>query len=287
MAMKIRALFLSTLVLLSLPFASRFLAPAQAATPPLLDPQLEQRVLGATVQIAMYARAAAGDASQRGGRGLGTLVRYGGETLLVTHDHWTHLTPDLEEVEFRSSRGALLVSLDGPSFFELILYRDGGTMLLKPPPGLERLNVAPLQQRATVAAADVVWLVRRAAGETLVVVPARVDAVEQGDGPARLRLSALDGSVVIPGDSGGGVWHNGRLAGNLWAAGLQQTRYFWSDWFGGSEQTPTNHAVAALQPLNVVAATATSSENTPTANQQGAQGQPEHADRLAATLLVP
>jgi hypothetical protein len=66
-----------------------------------------------------------------------------------------------------------------------------------------------------------------------------------------MRLRNLDGSAVIPGDSGGGVWGNGQLLGNVWAAGVKEDRWSWALLFGGRDLgEASNLTIAALQPLS-------------------------------------
>lgn len=210
----------------------------------------EAAILASTLQIAMYEYAQEPGGPEPGSRGLGTLVTDGGETVIVTHDHWAHLTPNLHEVEIRDAAGHLLLTLDAAAFRALIAYHDGGTMVLRAPAGLDGLVAAELGEPA--AKGDAVWFARRDPRSGRVateVVAAAVTAVESAAQPATVRLRNLDGSAIVPGDSGGGVWADGRLVGNLWAAALTKERTFWSDWFGGDQAEPSDTAIAALHPL--------------------------------------
>lgn len=223
---------------------------ASQAPSPRLSSTEEAAILASTLQIAMYEFAQEPGGAEPGSRGLGTLVADGGETVIVTHDHWAHLTPNLHEVELRDASGRLLLTLDAPAFRALIVYRDGGTMVLQTPAGLESL--VPATVGSASAERDVVWFARRdpASGRAAVeVVAAAVTAVESAAQPATVRLQNLDGSAIIPGDSGGGVWANGRLVGNLWAASLTKQRTFWSKIFGDGQAEPSDRSIAALQPL--------------------------------------
>ena len=51
-------------------------------------------------------------------------------------------------------------------------------------------------------------------------MPAPVTAVEQREERPIYVLRSLDGQAIVQGDSGGGVWWNGRLVGNTWATEL-------------------------------------------------------------------
>lgn len=257
-----------------------------------VDAATEQEILRSTIQIAMFEYAPEAGGAEPGSRGLGTLVSYAGQTLIVTHDHWAHLTPSLHEVELHDSAGRLLLTLDAQIFRALIAYRDGGTMVLRTPAGLQGLVPATLG--APAGQGDVVWFARRdpAAGRTTVeVVAATVTSLHAKAKPASMHLRNVDGSAVIPGDSGGGVWADGKLAANMWAAGVKEQRFFWSDWFGGRREEASNLAIAALQPLgsqaDAVAQSQTDADATGLDPDPHAEDvMPTKEDQLQATLLA-
>ena len=218
------------------------------ATAAQLSAQQEADVLASTLQIAMFEHAEGSGDTERGSRGLGTLVADGGKRLIITHDHWMHLTPNLHEVEFRDASGRLLLTFQAQAFRALLVYRDGGTLVLRAPAGLQDVPAAPLGGPA--GEGDTVWFARRAApsgGTTVEVVAATVTEANDA-APASLRLRNMDGSAVVPGDSGGGVWTNGRLVGNLWAAGISQRHDLLSRLFGSGDE-PSDLTIAALLPL--------------------------------------
>jgi hypothetical protein len=101
---------------------------------------------------------------------------------------------------------------------------------------------------------DVVWFARRDTGTgrtTVEVIAGSVTSVDGTGSPASMRLRNLDGSAVIPGDSGGGVWANGKLLGNVWAAGLKEDRSLWATLFSsGDDGQASDLTIAALQPLH-------------------------------------
>lgn len=250
--MKLKALFLivgtALLAIVALNSFSLAAAAPPAATP---DASTAHAILHSTVQIALYE--SAGDAGvEAGGRGLGTLVRRNGQTLIITHDHWTHITANLSAAEFRDADGALLLSLSAEAFQSLIRHRDGGTLVLAAPAELTVLPAAMLDAPVESAdESDVVWVVRRArsnGGGTLEVVAASVQGVEVANGVQRLRLRGADGAVVLPGDSGGGVWLGGRFVGNVWSGGLEVRRTLLGRLLGASHETETNLILAALLP---------------------------------------
>ena len=240
-------------------------APVAAAP----DAATAQTIRQSTVQIALYE--AAGDSGiEAGGRGLGTLVRRNGQTLIVTHDHWTHITANLSAAEFRSADGRLLLTLSGEAFLSLIRYRDGGTLVLAAPDELASLPVAELDAPAPVEGAnenDVVWVVRRArnnVGTTVEVIGATVQAVQTADGLQRLRLRGADGAVVLEGDSGGGIWQGGRFLGNVWSGGLEIRRTLLGRLLGSTQETKTNLIFAALFPAEQLSPVAGASSLQPT-----------------------
>jgi hypothetical protein len=78
---------------------------------------------------------------------------------------------------------------------------------------------------------------------------ASVETVQSGEGLPRLRLRG-DGVVVVPGDSGGGVWLRDRLLGNLWSNGVEIQRSELDRLLGRSRQTETGLIFAALLPYH-------------------------------------
>lgn len=250
--MKLKALFLIVGTALIAILALRSFSPAAAAPPTAIpDAATAQTIRQSTVQIALYE--SAGDAGvEAGGRGLGTLVQQNGETLIVTHDHWTHINPNLSVVEFRDATGALLLTLPAEAFRRLIRHRDGGTLILTAPAELAALPAAELD--APAGSSDesaVVWVARRDrsnGGATVEVISTTVQGVETADGLQRLRLRGADGAVVLPGDSGGGVWRGDRFVGNVWSRGLEIRRTLLGRLLGASHETETNLIFAALLP---------------------------------------
>jgi hypothetical protein len=234
-------------------------------------------MLASTLQIAMFAYAVEAGDTEPGSRGLGTLVIHADELLIVTHGHWAHLTPQLHEVELRDASGDLLLTLDAPAFRTLVVYRDGGTMLLRAPDGLHGL--VPARLGTTADLAETVWVMRRALASdrgTIEVGAAAVTAVNDDTFPATIRLHSFDGSGVLPGDSGGGVWANGRLVGNLWAGGVKIQSGVWSRLLGNGQEHATRQLVAALQPLRepleILPVSNTEQQSSPIGYEHGLAG---------------
>lgn len=266
--MKLKALFLIVGTALIAVVALHSFSPAEAAPPAATpDAATVQAILQSTVQIALY-ESADRSGVEAGGRGLGTLVRRNGQTLIVTHDHWTHITANLSAAEFRSADGRLLLTLSGEAFLSLIRHRDGGTLLLTAPAELPALPAAELDVPAeSTNRSDTVWMARRVrdnGGATVEVVGASVQAIETAGGLQRLRLRGADGAVVLPGDSGGGVWRTGRFLGNVWSGGLEVRRTLLGRLLGNSHETETNLIYAALLSTEQVASVVGAPSHQPT-----------------------
>ncbi|MFQ5420844.1 MAG: hypothetical protein ACE5EY_10845 [Anaerolineae bacterium] len=172
--------------------------------------------------------------------GLGTLVAQGDETLLVTHDHWSRFDETLGTVTFRAADGLLITEMDLRAFKQHLRYRDGGMMVLAAPEVL--VSAVPGSLRFLSSAAlqngDSVFLAQRADNRVMLTEAYVVDQIEKQGRPA-VRLQSASGQTVVGGDSGGGVWINGRLAAIMW------TRVMMEDLTTGERQV-TDLSVAAL-----------------------------------------
>lgn len=203
-------------------------------------------ILAATVQIYLLpVDTDSSDGEMVIERGLGSLVQVGGETLIVTHDHWDGLE-ETGKAQFLDAGGELLVEVSGDEFRGLIRYQDGGSLLLSTPPEIRPAYQALLAARsdgkamnpigagqlgdpASVPAGALVTVAYRS-GERrnqVSLMPARVVEVIEMEGKAAFKLQSLDGGVILPGDSGGGIWLDGRLVGNMW---LTEWVYDWRIW---------------------------------------------------------
>jgi hypothetical protein len=156
--------------------------------------------------------------------GLGTLVVQGGERLLVTHDHWSRFDETLGTVTFRASDGAFLAEMELRDFRTYLLYRDGGTMVLAVPDVLATAvsGSAEILPANALAIEDGVLLAQRA-GDRVMLTEASVIAQSEKQGVPVVRLQSQDGQVVVSGDSGGGVWVNGRLAATMWTTIMMES----------------------------------------------------------------
>lgn len=252
-----KALFLVALIGITATIVFQSIAPVAAAPFTIsatVDAATKQHILRSTIQIAMY-EYDNGNGIEAGGRGLGTLIRHQEQTIIVTHDHWTHINANLNVVEFSNAQGTLLVSLNAAQFQQLIQYRDGGTMILTTPVGLESIIPASIADAASTQSGDTLWLARRSPTgnrSTVEVIGARLETIHNGSSPAYLKMTAADNNVFIPGDSGGGVWKNGRLVANNWSSDLMVTQT-WFDRLMGTEQVSHTSTVnAALAPIDLL-----------------------------------
>jgi hypothetical protein len=206
-------------------------------SPNVISRSARQHVLDATLQISMIAPNPADDSTEIVARGLGTLAHCDGGSSILTHDHWGGALEDLIKVRFSNAEGQLLEEIDAAEFKSLIRYRDGGTMVIEPPqtiapdrpaagadgpssPGV----AAILGDGSDVRHGDVLLVAVRQTErrDRVDTVEAKVDILDVEASFPVITLRSLDGKPIHSGDSGGGVWLNGELVGNLWSRLLFQ-----------------------------------------------------------------
>ncbi len=196
-----------------------------------VDANMERQILNATVRITLYAAITDDQGNPQYvtvngqksvqytvGEGLGTLVRSGQDLFIVTHDHWTLLTPNLHKALFHNAAGDLLLEMSGADFQQRIGYRDGGTMVLT---GVEELaaglTAVSLGDGRAPQQNDVVLLAyRHPQTDAISVSPMLIkEFTAHLDRPA-YKLLSLNGDQVVHGNSGGGLFVNGQLIANMW-----------------------------------------------------------------------
>lgn len=236
-----------------------------------VTPATRTQILEATIHIILYPNqnpepAGAARESQQDGatheivveraRGIGTVVTTMGQILIVTHDHWEWEPEELDRVELRDARNNLLLELDGHAFGSIIRYRDGGTTILQAPGILISAGIVPasLSAAKSITPGSIVQVAYRSAEDRgqMAVQSALVESTSDREGRPILNLRSLDGQSPIRGDSGGGVWFQGQLVGNLWKAvtvesTVQETRIW------GSKEvvvTTADISIAARFPLD-------------------------------------
>lgn len=185
------------------------------------------------------------------GCGMGTLVNYQGESFLVTHNHWGDMLQDTNIIELRDAENRLIRTIYGYEFKSLIIYKDPGTLVLHAPDGLADAVVpGSLDISLTLKPGDTVQVAYR--GQTNLDRLEVLDAVVTETGLTGvvpvLTIRSLDGQLIRPGDSGGGVWHNGKLAANTWAVLATSLVVGTSGQIDQTSQTFTDLSYAAILP---------------------------------------
>ena len=214
----------------------------------------QESILSSTMTIEMFGRGRieGGVKHVSAAQGLGTLVEEGSQRFVITHNHWSVPATELDRVELRTTAGERLLVLEAATFLSLVRYQDWGTMLFEAPQQLQGIAAAALGDGSQLAGGDSVWLVAQDAGMANAVglATARVESVDVAVTPGLIALRGSDGAVVA-GDSGGGIWHDGRLVGNLWAITVAPAPPSWRQWFGGaSDWHPTGQILVGMQPLH-------------------------------------
>ncbi len=185
-------------------------------------------------------------------KGLGTVVRQGGEFLVVTHDHWSLLDRIRGMVRISDWSGDLLIEMKLTEFKEYIRYRDGGTLVLEASDWIVQcdstftslittMEVSDLTDRKALGIGDIVEVVQQAGRDSVALVQAQVEQIDQKEGKQVLRLQVASNQPFVAGDSGGGVWHQGEFLGNVWTAVIMKNGQT-------GAQLPTDQGVAAIFP---------------------------------------
>ena len=192
-------------------------------------------ILAATLQIIAFPAQQPDDNGQTVyERGLASLIQVESEILLVSHDHWNFLA-DIARVQFLDADSSLLAEISGDEFRSLIRYHDQGSLLLDTPAELDPAYLALLASRSgqptahpilpgrladlqTLQVGQIVSIAYRVGENRSQVGTKQAAVVElfEVEGLPAFRLQSLDGSVIMPGDSGGGIWLDGQLVGNMW-----------------------------------------------------------------------
>lgn len=183
--------------------------------------------------------------------GMGTLIAIDGGNYLVTHNHWGTVLQELTKVELYDSNYRLIKLMFGYEFIDLVRYQDEGTLILKSPLELDtRLTPAALGDPGDIQPGEVVRISYRQAPsrDKAGVLEARVEEVFERGGVPAYRLRCLNGGVIQRGDSGGGIWHDGKYVGNMWITIVAVPAV---DNPAVSESQPTDTSYAALYPTNL------------------------------------
>jgi hypothetical protein len=172
----------------------------------------QERILSATLQIRVYP--CIGYYYEQG---LATLIAYAGEKLILTHNHW-NILDSFCKAQLRDAQGEFLMDLPQQKFLALIQYQDAGSLVLRVPQGLDRPAV-DFNGQAGPHANDAILVVHQDPqdADRVAVIAGQVQALNLQGAIPTYTISTPGSEAIIKGDSGGGVWYAGKLAGNLWA----------------------------------------------------------------------
>jgi len=235
-----------------------------------LNPEIAEYILQTSIQITMVEQVMEKSENQEGvsdheeiwqiveqsAKGLGTLVSYQGEVLLISHDHWSLFTSSTapDKVIFRDAMGSLLLEMSGAELLPLILYHDSGTFILKAPKELAvyAMVTADLKFFETLNPGDIVHVVHHPAGQDdqISILAAEIVDEELFNGIPMLTLRSQNGQSIEPGDSGGGIWVDGHFAGNMWMTVREVRQYWWQS--ETSDANKTDLSLAAGLPHNLI-----------------------------------
>jgi hypothetical protein len=189
----------------------------------------QAKILSATLQIEISVPADTSGEWLVIADGLGSLVWDGEKTLLITHNHWGEILQEKSVVAFYDAQGRMVKTMFGSEFISRIYYQDAGSLILRSPlEGVEQAQALIAGDHLQVQAGDVVLVAQREGQERkeATLVEAEVESVTTIQGVPVFRLKGLEGRPVQRGDSGGGVWHEGSLVGNLWYTVMTDSTHF-------------------------------------------------------------
>lgn len=202
----------------------------------------------------------------RGEKSLGSLVKIDNKVVVVTHDHWD-LLEKAGKAQFHNADHEFLLEISGMAFRNLIRFRDEGTMVLGVPTDLYpdnlRLEVelggidikrVPVPGSITkiheVQVSNRLLAARRnrEKKDRVEVIAMKVQSFSELDGIDMIVLENMSGKDLMFGDSGGGVWFNGKLIGNHLARGYTPRRTVRSLLTGKKTNTSAELSIAAQIP---------------------------------------
>jgi hypothetical protein len=186
-------------------------------------------ILSATLQIEISVPVDDSGLKVANGKGLASLVRDGEKTLLVTHNHWGEILQEKASVAFYTLEGSPLITVSGSEFIGRIRYLDAGTLILESAPEWNLQTYSDFEvDPAQVKTGDSVLVAQRGGTgrNEVILVEAQIESITSIRGLPVYEIKGLAGRLVQKGDSGGGVWHDGKLVGNLWYATKTESKRF-------------------------------------------------------------
>lgn len=224
------------------------------STVPNLNDVEQAEILSATLQIEISVPVDASGKKLVKVDGLGSMVWDGEETLLVTHNHWGEVLQEKSVVAFYDAQGQMVKTLSGSKFISLVRYLDAGTLILRSPVRLkEQTQLVIAADPLQVQVGDVVQVTQRGGPERkeAALVEAEVESITSIRGLPVIRLKGLEGRPVKGGDSGGGIWYEGSLVGNMWYTAIAKStglRIFTMLKPGEASVEATDESYAAIFP---------------------------------------
>jgi len=185
------------------------------------------------------------------GYGMGTVVQYQGGLFVVTHNHWGNILEDTNIVEIRDANNRMLQPIFTSKFKSLIVYQDAGTMVLRLPDGLsDKLTPASLYRETQLKPGEAVQVAHRRQPDRdrVEILDAVVVDISLSKDTTVYTLRSLDSQYLQPGDSGGGVWHNGQLVANTWTIITESTVVDADGNVDPARETLTDRSHAAIFP---------------------------------------
>ena len=182
---------------------------------------------------------------------MGTLVQYQGELFVVTHNHYKDYLQDMNLIELRDAENGMILPIYASEFKKLIIYQDAGTMVLLAPDGVANaLTPASLDVAPQLKPGDTVQVAyhRQSNRDKVEVLEAVIEEVDVSAAEPVVTLRSLNGELIRPGDSGGGVWYNGKLVANTWSVLTTHSALDASGNVDPASQTLTGLSNAAIFP---------------------------------------
>lgn len=204
---------LLTTVLIAVIFSAVFTQIGGEFLPARAAGQSEQeRILAVTLQIRVYP--CLGNYYEQG---LGTVIAYAGQKLILTHNHWIDLRRACK-TQLRDAQNGFLMDIPQQALLALVQYQDAGSLVIRLPQGLDRPAVTVGGQAMPQAKGAVLVAHQDPQNpDRVAVMAAQAQALNLDGEIPTFTLTVPDGGRIIKGDSGGSVWSGGQLAGNLWA----------------------------------------------------------------------
>lgn len=193
-------------------------------------------LLDYAVQIMIISQEADGPSANAA---LGTLVMNNGQHAVLTHGHWPSIhSGTATELRVISLSGQLLAQISAQSLFATMLHNDEGSLLFAAP--AELINAGRFAQIGQVdrvqpnAQLQIIYTYVNESGTSVFTMrTVVVEHLADHNGLPIFQFRGMDGQIIKPGNSGGSVYLNGQIVGNIWGT------------VATADGTLTNHSIAA------------------------------------------